>query len=476
MIVCAEYDPDTARSILMLPQSDAEFASPDPIRIKRGRRLLHAGVSSFLSKGFIFAVNALSVPIVLRYLGPEQFGIWITITSTLVLLILLDFGIAGAVTNRISEAYALADQGLAGNYATTAFLVMALIALVFGVFGFLAWPFIPWASLFHLSGSAQAKSVSQAAAVAYCAFLVGLPINLASRFLAGYQELKSANIASAIATAANLITLIVLVWMHRSLVLLVAGPAAASFAANLGCMAWLCLWHKPWLMPRLSRWKVSLVFPLLQGGVQLFLLQLAGFIVFNSDNFVIAHYLGASQVTPYSVTWRLVGYAGVLQSVVTPALWPAYAEAWIRHDISWIRKTLRGVMRKVFGVAIPCLLIFAIWGRSIVLFWAGPSAVPSQPLLLMMCCWVVLNIYTANTITVLLATDNIRQQAWLSPLSAILNLAASIWLVQRIGSIGVIIGTVASYLLILVVPQTVQVMRVLRTQPGTPQISSEAAL
>jgi hypothetical protein len=48
--------------------------------------------------------------------------------------------------------------------------------------------------------------------------------------------------------------------------------------------------------------------------------------------------------------------------------------------------------------------------------------------------------------------------------------------VQRIGSIGVIIGTVASYLLILVVPQTVQVMRVLRTQPGTPQISSEAAL
>ena len=55
-------------------------------------------------------------------------------------------------------------------------------------------------------------------------------------------------------------------------------------------------------------------------------------VVFSSDNLVVSHYLGAAEVTPYSVTWRLVGLAALLQSLIFPALWPAYAEAYARRD------------------------------------------------------------------------------------------------------------------------------------------------
>ncbi|HEY4960097.1 MAG TPA: polysaccharide biosynthesis C-terminal domain-containing protein, partial [Terriglobales bacterium] len=55
-----------------------------------------------------------------------------------------------------------------------------------------------------------------------------------------------------------------------------------------------------------------------------------------------------------------------------------------------------------------------------------------------------------------------REQGVLSMIAAAVNLGLSIVLVQRIGSVGVIAGTILSYLLVLVVPQSLIVRSVLR--------------
>jgi O-antigen/teichoic acid export membrane protein len=67
-----------------------------------------------------------------------------------------------------------------------------------------------------------------------------------------------------------------------------------------------------------------------------------------------------------------------------------------------------------------------------------------------------------NTSTVLVARGETRLQAWLGVAAAALNLALSIWLVQRIGAEGVILGTIASYLIVLILPQTALALGVLR--------------
>jgi O-antigen/teichoic acid export membrane protein len=67
-----------------------------------------------------------------------------------------------------------------------------------------------------------------------------------------------------------------------------------------------------------------------------------------------------------------------------------------------------------------------------------------------------------NSATILVAKGEIRLQAWCSILAAALNLWVSIFLVQRIGSLGVILGTILSYLLILVGPQSWMTWKVLK--------------
>jgi O-antigen/teichoic acid export membrane protein len=422
-----------------------------------------------LSKGIVLVVNALSIPITVRYLGPEQFGVWITISTTLSILLVLDLGIASALTNLISEAYAKESKELASRYAASAFWMMVFVAAGLGAVGALVWPQIPWASVFHLNDAEQILLSSHAVAVGYVVFLLGLPAGLAAKMLGGYQELRIANIFSAAGSVANLFAVILVAHWHGGLPILIGFSSGATVLANLVCLLWLWSTHKPWLIPRLHNWDYAIVRRLMGGGSELFILQLTGLIVFNSDNFVIAHYLGPIDVTPYSVTWKLVSYGAALQIIVTPALWPAYAEAYVRGDFPWIRRALRNVMASTMGAALTACFVMAVWGKVMIKVWAGDAAVPSQALILAMCLWVLISVFMANTSTILLATGETKMQAWLSVLAAVINLVLSIWLVQRIGSIGVIIATILSYVLVLVGPQTWKVIVVLRSKNSSMQ-------
>jgi O-antigen/teichoic acid export membrane protein len=438
--------------------------------------MFEAGLSAVICKGLVLALNAVSVPIAVRYLGPEQFGVWVTVSTTLALLIVLDLGIAGAMTNYISESYALDDKELAGRYATTGLSVMVLIALALGAAGALLWPYFHWGDLFRLPDAENDRLISHAVAAAYIVFLIGLPAGLAAKFLGGYQEVKTANIFAAIGAGANLIAVVVITRLHGNLVWLVVGSSGATVGTNLVCLLWLLIWHKPWLMPTIGRWRMSLVRPLIQTGMGLFILQVAGLAVFNTDNFIIAHYLGPAQVTPYSITSKLVGYTAAAQTIMTPALWPAYAEAWTRGDLRWIRRTLALVTLGSVGAACAGCAVLIIWGKSLIRLWAGSAAVPTQTLLVLMCVWIVICTFMANTSTVLAASKQVRMLAWLSVAVAFTNLAATIWLVQRIGSVGVILGTIGSFLLILVIPQTWKVVTILRAPlDGTGQSPAHPA-
>jgi O-antigen/teichoic acid export membrane protein len=181
----------------------------------------------------------------------------------------------------------------------------------------------------------------------------------------------------------------------------------------------------------------------------------AAVVVFTSDNLVVSHYLGAAEVTPYSVTWRLVGVAALLQSLLFPALWPSYAEAYARRDYGWIRRTFSLALAGTCALNLACVAVLMLFGRTLIRLWAGPAAVPTTYLLVAMGVWALINGFMSVESCLLAALNRIREQAVLSISAAVLNIVLSIALVQRIGSLGVIGGTILSYLLVLVVPQSV---------------------
>jgi O-antigen/teichoic acid export membrane protein len=201
---------------------------------------------------------------------------------------------------------------------------------------------------------------------------------------------------------------------------------------------------------------------LLASGSVFFLIQISGAVVFSSDNLMVAHYLGVEQVTPYAVTWRLVALTAVLQSLFFPALWTAYAEAYARRDYAWMRQAFRITLRGCLVLNLTCAVLLIAAGKTLIRWWAGAAAVPSTALLTTMALWAVISGFMTAESCLLAAVNRTREQGVLSMLAAAVNLGLSIVLVQRIGSVGVIAGTILSYMLVLVVPQSLIVRDVLR--------------
>jgi O-antigen/teichoic acid export membrane protein len=429
---------------------------------RRYRGIAAAGGSALVAKIASLAVNAATVPITVRYLGPESYGIWMTISSTITMFFVLDIGISSTLTNLISAAYARDDRKLAREYFATAFWVLTGIAVVLGAVFAACWPYLHWSAILDIGDPALAAETSRAVLAAFLVFLIALPASLITRVLAGYQELHTANAFTAAGSVLSLGVVVVIVGLHGTLPWLVAGFAGATVAANLACMLWVCLVRKPWMKPWPGSIRRAHVRTIFSSGGQFFAIQIAGLVVFSSDNLIIAHYLSPAQVTPYAVTWRLVGYIAAVQTLIFPAMWPAYSEAWERGDLAWIRRAYSRLRTATIAVLAAGCAVMILCGREVIRIWAGRAAVPSSPLLWLMCVWIVIYAFATNQSCLMGATARVGRQAVASVIAAAVNLALSIAWVRTMGPFGVLLATILSYLVFIVAVQTWEVRRILR--------------
>ncbi len=429
---------------------------------RRYRRILSAGVSALLGKGTSVLVNIITVPLMVRYLGAESYGLWITISSAVTMFIVLDIGIANTLTNLISEAYAKDDRERAAANFATAFWMILTISAGLGLGGWLLWPYVHWGAVFHIQDPALVQETSRAVAATFVVLLFALPAGLASKVLAGYQELHVANMFAAAGSVLSLVVVVAGVYFKASLPFLVAGFAGSAVAANAACLIWIVLFHKPWMKPRPDRVDRDLIAPIFRSGTQFFAIQLSGLVVFSSDNLVISHYLSPAEVTPYAITWRLTSYILALQFLIFPALWPAYSEAYASGHMDWIRSTYKRVRWTTAAILVAGCGVMLLAGRDIIRFWAGPVAVPSMFLLELMCVWTVICAFATNQSCLMGATSRMKKQAYSSSLAAVVNLVLSILWVKTMGPSGVLLATIVSYMVFIVAVQTWEVRSILR--------------
>ncbi len=428
---------------------------------RRYKRIASAVVSGGAARVLSSLLTLISLPLAVRYLGAERYGVWATVVSVAVWVNLLDLGIAYSLTNVVSQAYAHNDRAEAVRGFSNALAVtLGAVMLTGGVF-FLFWQRVNWVAVLNAAPALQ-HEVRTTILVAGILMLVGLPLNLASKVFAGYQELHTYNKSLALGSVCSLVGLAVGVWLRVSmpvLFLLFYGSLTTVAAATL---FWLVLWHKPWLRPRLEFLDRNTALGLLSTGWSFLLIQAAAIVVFSTDNIIVSHYLGAAEVTPYSITWRVVGLGAVLQALVFPALWPAYAEAQARGDVAWIRRTFSMVMRATIALNLAWAAVLVVFGRMAIRVWAGPAGVPPFSLLLAMALWSMIAGFATAESCLLGALNRTRVQAVASAIAAISNVALSIFLVTRLGSLGVILATIISYIVVLLAPQSIVVLQALR--------------
>jgi O-antigen/teichoic acid export membrane protein len=436
--------------------------SPRDRRERRSRGVFQGTASGLAGRILAIIVSVISVPLTIGYLGSERYGAWVTIASVLTFLSITDFGLAASLTNALAKAQAENAPDAGRRYVSSAFLMLSSIALVVLIFGSAFAPRIASFLFPNLQSPLARAEIVPAMAIALSIFALSLPLLIPARVLAAHQESALANLWNMAGSLGNLIALLAVIWLRGGLPWLVFGCFGFGLLINVMCAAWLFVFHKPWLSPKFLAIDPAFAKTLFNDGWKFFVIGIGWMVNWQTDNMVIAHFLGAAQVTPYAVAFSLFALATGLQTLAYPSLWPAYTEAFAQRDFEWIRQTVRSNFKFSFLSTLAIVGLLSIFAGDIIRFWAGAVAVPPFSVIVWMALWRLMLATLLVGSCLLNATGHLKGMTIYGTITALLNLTLSILLARKYGITGVIAGTVIAFAVANYVPTFLEVRSVLR--------------
>jgi O-antigen/teichoic acid export membrane protein len=428
---------------------------------ERYRRATLSALVSYAARGLTLVTTLVSVPLTLSYLGSERYGMWMTISSVIAMLSFTDFGLGNGLLNSVAEAHGQGDRDAAARYVSSGVVMLTGIALALAALFGLIYGLVPWARVFNVgSPTAVAEAGLATAAFAAC-FLLNLPLSVPQQVRVAYQE---GYVNSLFVGAGNLLGLglvLLAIAEHAGLpvlVLAMAGAPLLTAAVNAGLLART----RSYLRPRLVLVSRASASALLRTGMLFFVLQIAVAVGYTSNSIVAAQVIGPGAVSEYTVATKLFLIPTTLITLALLPLWPAYREAIVRGDSSWVRQTFRRSLKLVLTLGVPSCVLLVVVGIPLIRLWVGTAVQPSFALILGIGIWTVMG-GVGNAYAMLLnGAQVIRFQVATASIMATTNIALSVLLTQRIGVAGVVWGTIIAFSICSLVPTSVYVPRLIR--------------
>lgn len=348
----------------------------------RLRRIGQTAIASLLAQAINVASGLITVPITLPYLGPDGFGLWMTLTGFVAFLSFTDLGFGIGLQNALTICDGRGDKDEPVALVSTAMAFLFFVFIFLSCFALFVLPSVPLESLIKVSTPESRQNLLPTAQAVIITFAFGLLTGLIQRILNAYQKGFVANMLLSIGRTFGLLAIFVCVWFNLSLPIMVTVYMGMPFLV-LGVSSVYIFQKTPWLRPRFRAVQINMFRKLGGVGLLAFGAQLGSTLMTSGPLLVLANRFGTEQVVPFSVTQRLLSTAGLLLTMALTPLWPAYGEAYARGDVAWVRETFRKSIWFAACIALPIFVFSIFVGRPLIAFWTGSQlAVPGWSLLM----------------------------------------------------------------------------------------------
>jgi len=415
-------------------------------------------LAGLAAKGTLALGSLLIIPLMLKQLGSTNYGIWITISSTVGLMSFMDLGIGSNLMNYIAKAGN--DEKSITKYINLAyriqFIFIGIICLTFTAF----FNYINWNEILNLQTSSTA--IFQAIFFTFFFFFFSLVSNTIYSIERGLQRSDIANIWQLISSISYLSCLY--------LVLLFSPNITSVAIITFGIPVFIAIINSIWFLNKKSlihfkttNFNLSEARDFISNSAGFLYLQIAGLIAFQTDALIIAHILNFEEVSKYYITTRIFYIPTIILNVYLQTLWPAYAEASAKSNWLWIKNTFyKNIIWSLLLVSIFVLAIYLLQ-KPIFTSWLHHKIDIPKGLIIACAAWALIN----NCIDIHLATllnglNILKIQAISAGLMITANIGLSIFLAHKIGVAGVVWGTAISTLLFSSFPLFIYTKKLLK--------------
>jgi O-antigen/teichoic acid export membrane protein len=397
----------------------------------RGRNIANTAAWSLVAKLAAAANLFVSVPFVLRALGPQEFGAWATLVSLVYFAGFLDFGFGNGTMNLIAAARGRgADDEIAAILRESQHTLIK-VAAGLAIAVLVTLPLVPWYRLLGLPVETAGHCRLASAAVLF-SIVVAVPLNLANRVQLGLGRGERAFRWQAAGQLFALALVVVLATVDPSL------PALTLAAVSTPLLASAChtlsLRRDPELrLPKGTPRQTDIALLIRREGFQFFVMQLAAALAFSADLPLISALRDPTQAGVYAIVQRLFSVIPLGLSLVWAPLWPTYRHALATRHHAWVASTLRRSMVMaacIAGVGGAFIVVGFGWITS---FWVHRALAVGAPMLIGFAIWSVLEAVGTATSTLLNAASVMRFQVIAASSFAALCFGGKAWVVSNVG-------------------------------------------
>ena len=352
------------------PESMTETTAEE-ITTRRNQSIRLAVITSFVSKFGTILLQLISIPLAIRVLGREEFGLYTTVNLTLATISLLQVGVGPALTHGLTGARAAGDTQKQRELGSTAFFLMLGISLLSGLVLAGVLLLLPFPILFGESFAGKEAVLRPALWVGLGLFLMLFVLNLTERIREGHLEVASNNLWGALGNVVAAGAVCICVWYVPEVWFLVVAVHGAMVLCKLGNT--FSLWKKhPLMLPSLGAFRVSTAKHLFSDGIAFSICCLVtGIIEYNFCGWLVGRVGGPSAVALYGVFITLtVMQLGFVVMLSTPT-WPAVAEALARGDKPWAQAAAKRLYLYGTGFAICSATGLVLLGPWLLPLWLG---------------------------------------------------------------------------------------------------------
>ena len=132
-------------------------------------------------------VNLLYVPLLIKTLDVENYGVWLTLTTMISWLAFFDVGLGHGMRNKVAESLAKSDIQKTKEYVSTTYVLMSLIAFSIIIFSFAVIPYLNWNYLLNAK-SIDSGMLTALAIWVFVLFIVQLVLKLITSLLFALQK------------------------------------------------------------------------------------------------------------------------------------------------------------------------------------------------------------------------------------------------------------------------------------------------
>jgi O-antigen/teichoic acid export membrane protein len=355
-------------------------------RILKFRRNLAAGLASSVWSA---AVSLAVVPVYLKFLGIEAYGLIGMLATLQALFGLLDLGLAPAINREVARG--TSDNNLSGarellHTLTFIYWATALLICLISVAGA---PFLAehWLQSNHLSRRTLETSLLLMGLVVACRWPAGLYLGV----LVGAQRIAlSSGITILMSTIASLGAVAALAWISPRVETFFVWQAAAGLlnALAMRSAAWYAIGRQSGMAFSLPALKQIWRFSAGLSGIALSALLLT-----QVDKVVLSSSLTLSAFGQYSLATLVVSG---LYLLVTPAfnvIYPRFTALVASGDAQGLTDSFRRGTR-AFAIALStCSMLLAVFAQDLVRVWTGdaPLARTVAPIIAVLAASVTLH-------------------------------------------------------------------------------------